>query len=194
MEDMNLTEMLDGVEINEPGSGPMPQGDYLVKIMGVEVKTSKTGGRYVKVEYAVASGEFEGRKLYANYNLKCNVNSDKVISLMADGLSKEEAEAKATESAEAGTRIGRIEIKKLTTAAGFIDPKDAEKDPSLAKLVNDGLAVSWPADFSLDMIEGKTVMCRTKAETRGDKTYQTPKSVWFADPAKIGDTGESAPF
>ena len=49
----------------------LPAGDYLVVAKAGEVKPTKTGdGAYVKVEFTVVDSDYEGRKLFHNFNIK----------------------------------------------------------------------------------------------------------------------------
>jgi uncharacterized protein DUF669 len=44
-------------------------GDYLVEVTGAEHTTASTGKPMLKIEYTIADGPSEGRKLFANYML-----------------------------------------------------------------------------------------------------------------------------
>lgn len=57
----------------EPSTGfdPIPVGDYLAIISNSEEKTTKAGdGSYVKLEFTIIEGKYEGRKLWENLNLE----------------------------------------------------------------------------------------------------------------------------
>lgn len=64
---------LDEVGTWDGGSGPVPQGDYLVEVSAAERKTSAAGNSMLAVELTIlgqpngGATEAEGRKLFANY-------------------------------------------------------------------------------------------------------------------------------
>lgn len=50
---------------------PMPKGIYLCQITDSDWVTTKDGtGKFVKLEFTVLDGEFKGRKVWTNLNLK----------------------------------------------------------------------------------------------------------------------------
>lgn len=50
---------------------PIPAGSYRLEIQDAEVKATTAGnGQYLKVELAVIDGEYEGRRVFCNFNLQ----------------------------------------------------------------------------------------------------------------------------
>ena len=87
LEDIKTAEVSLGYE-------PIPEGDYTVKVDNTDIKPTKNGaGQYIKVEFVVMGPKFQGRKLFANFNI-------------------------VNDSAEA-MRIGRQQIKSLMIAGGM---------------------------------------------------------------------------
>ena len=60
---------LTGVSAESKGGGPLPAGEYLIQFDKFEncENQSKTGW-YIGAEYTVIGGEFDGRKLFENFN------------------------------------------------------------------------------------------------------------------------------
>lgn len=72
----------------EPSTGfdPIPVGDYVAIISNSEEKTTKAGdGSYVKLEFTILEGKYEGRKLWENLNL--NNRSEEVVKIARATLS-----------------------------------------------------------------------------------------------------------
>jgi hypothetical protein len=91
---------------------PLPNGDYKVAIMESEMKQSKTGGEYLALEYQVLDGEFKGRRLWQNLNLK-NANATAV-------------------------EIARAELSAICHAVGVMRPGDSSQlhnRPMMAKVI-----------------------------------------------------------
>lgn len=90
----------------------LPDGDYQVVITEAEMKDNKnTAGSHVGATLLVIDGEFEGRLLWANYNIK-----------------------NANPTAE---KIGRAELAQLCQAIGIGNPKDTDElvnKPFMVKL------------------------------------------------------------
>jgi hypothetical protein len=60
-------------EIRKGGGGAkhIPEGDYLLKVVDADVRTSeRTGGRYISWKFQVADGEHKGTTLYGTTSLK----------------------------------------------------------------------------------------------------------------------------
>jgi hypothetical protein len=52
-------------------STPIPNGEYMLKITKQELAATKDGtGIMLKMEYAVAEGEFENRRIWTNLNIR----------------------------------------------------------------------------------------------------------------------------
>lgn len=47
----------------------LPEGDYTAFINDSQKKESQSGNEYLAIEWVIASGEFEGRKVFQNLNL-----------------------------------------------------------------------------------------------------------------------------
>lgn len=48
----------------------LPAGVYVAQITSSEVKTSKSGGQYLKLEWMILDSQFKGRKVFENINFK----------------------------------------------------------------------------------------------------------------------------
>ena len=58
------------VEVEKKTYGTLPKGEYDVSITNSTVKTTRAGdGEYLSVEFTL-TGEYEGRKVWQNYNLR----------------------------------------------------------------------------------------------------------------------------
>lgn len=91
------------VDVNATVSrDPIPAGDYVLKCLEAEEKTTKSGGTMIKAKFEVVSpSEFAGRWVWNNYNV---VN--------------------ASEKAQ---NIGRQQLVSWATAAGKPDADDTDK-------------------------------------------------------------------
>lgn len=177
---------------------PLPQGDYAVKITGVEAKATKSGGKQVVVETVVVNGKFEGRKIKGRYNVLVKPNVEKVLADKPD-MDPEEAATTAAANASKAMEIGNSQLAGIANAAGFINPNHldpkTDRGRKNAKRVEAGTAVVIvPGDFKLKDIVGRTIMVRTKGEPSqdGSTVFQTIKSAW--DAANVGDLSGQAPF
>jgi len=64
----NLDLELESVEANE--FELLPKGEYKAIIAASEIKTTNAGtGTYVKAEWLIVSGEYEGRKIWEMYTI-----------------------------------------------------------------------------------------------------------------------------
>lgn len=62
---------LDLDDVKEVSFEPMPKGKYHVVVIDSELKDTKDlTGRYIKVVLEVQGGEFDGRKLFHNFNIQ----------------------------------------------------------------------------------------------------------------------------
>lgn len=75
---------------------PVPAGEYVMQVTKTELKQTSTGGLCIKVQFDIIGPAYQGRKLFANFNIR---NS----------------------SAEA-ERIGRQQLKALTIAGRVQEP------------------------------------------------------------------------
>lgn len=227
---------LDSVEMEQGGGGALPQGDYPVRITKAEFRTNQPpkdsiavkGWTKLNVEYTVANGKFEGKKMYADYNWSAPTDAEgnpvpsqhSIDKWAADGLDTEDATKKALAGIATAVNIGKQDVLKLMNAAGFIRMKDTKPGDSNLKRIASGQAVgmistengyeivddsgtSTGTIFEIPMLVTRVVMCRTKPvekkKTLGDgstttRTFQEVKTVWDADPAKIGDLAAATPF
>lgn len=84
---LELTKgLIEKNDFNESEFQPLPVGNYLVKVVNVEKKTSQSGNDYVGMVMEVIDGEYNGRKIYNNLHLtpKTAENSIKRIYKMAE--------------------------------------------------------------------------------------------------------------
>jgi len=57
-------------EIKAATTEPVPEGTYVVRIIDSEHKDNSKGtGSYLKLTFAIAEGEYEGRRIWENLNL-----------------------------------------------------------------------------------------------------------------------------
>lgn len=91
------------IDVNAQGSfDPMPEGNYVLKATEAEEKATKAGtGSYLKVAFAVAEGDFKGRKVWMNFNTQ-----------------------NPSEKAQA---IGRQQLVSWATAAGKANASDSDQ-------------------------------------------------------------------
>lgn len=75
---------------------PVPAGEYVLTVSSAEIKDTRSGGKYIKVQFDIVGPSYQGRKLFANINY---INS----STRAE-------------------QIGRQELRRLQIAAGIPDP------------------------------------------------------------------------
>lgn len=75
---------LSEVDVNEISSGgnyePIPAGEYSLKALEAEEKTTASGGTMIKVKYEVTKGEHAGRWIWNNFNV---VNKSEVAQKIA---------------------------------------------------------------------------------------------------------------
>lgn len=84
---LELTKgLIEKNDFNESELQPLPVGNYLVKVVNVEKKTSQSGNDYVGMVMEIIDGEYNGRKIYNNLHLtpKTAENSIKRIYKMAE--------------------------------------------------------------------------------------------------------------
>lgn len=48
---------------------PLPAGDYKLRIMDSEIKTSAKGNDYLSISFQVSEGEFSNRMIWSNFNI-----------------------------------------------------------------------------------------------------------------------------
>lgn len=103
---MELEDYLDGVddtgiEADHGRPAPIPAGDYVIELVEREFKPTKDGtGAMMVCQFKVSEGGFEGRRVFANFNIKNRSEQAQRIGLgqvkgfcAAAGVSWEEAKA-----------------------------------------------------------------------------------------------------
>lgn len=64
-----------GFDLNEYESSgtrdysPIPKGEYTLKCTDAETKTTRSGGEMIAATFEVVGGEYDGRKVWNNYNI-----------------------------------------------------------------------------------------------------------------------------
>lgn len=64
-----------GFDLNEYESSgtrdysPIPKGEYTIKCTDAETKTTRSGGEMIAATFEVVGGEYDGRKVWNNYNI-----------------------------------------------------------------------------------------------------------------------------
>lgn len=51
---------------------PIPKGDYALKCIDAELKATKSGGEMIAATFEIVGGEFNGRKVWNNFNIHNN--------------------------------------------------------------------------------------------------------------------------
>lgn len=116
---------------------PMPAGKYAAVITDSEMKPSQKGGEYLKLTVELIDGQYKGRKVFANLNLK-NANP--------------EAE-----------KIARIGLADICRAVGVMHPRDSAElhgKPLVVKLSVRPETAEYPASND---VKGWEAMSQTSA-------------------------------
>jgi len=98
----NLTSYLSDFDARtEPESSfePLPAGEYKSVAVNSEMKQTSTGGEMLSMRFEVLDGQYKGRVLFANFNMR-NKSADAV-------------------------RIARSEFASLCRAANVFNPRDS---------------------------------------------------------------------
>lgn len=62
---------IDWTTVKSSNFEPLPEGDYIVAITGVDTKPTRAGtGTILKIEHTVTNGAYEGRKIWNNLNIE----------------------------------------------------------------------------------------------------------------------------
>ncbi len=61
---------IDFTGVESGGGRKVPDGEYLLKVVEVEVKDAQSGGQYLAFKYKVANGPFAGSTVWDNASLK----------------------------------------------------------------------------------------------------------------------------
>jgi len=78
---MDLSMDLSQVEAMTGNSGPVPPGEYEVRIAGTEYKESRSGnGGYLRMQYKIVDGPMSGRSVFDNLNLWHNNDKTRLIA------------------------------------------------------------------------------------------------------------------
>lgn len=119
---------------------PLPTGWYSATITGSEMRDTRAGdGEYLKVEWTIFDGEFEGRKVWQNVNLK-NPNP-KAVAIGNEQLAaicKAVGVIKPNDSEELHDKVCKIQVKIRPAKDGY----PASNDVKNAAPVDNGVAVS----------------------------------------------------
>lgn len=67
---MSFTINLSNVQDSQPVYSPIKEGKYKFTVTGVEHAPTQAGGEMLKLELTVANGEYTGRKVWHNFNVK----------------------------------------------------------------------------------------------------------------------------
>jgi hypothetical protein len=110
------------VDVNAQGSfDPMPEGEYILEATDAEEKQTKAGtGSYLSVTFKVSQAEFNGRKVWMNFNI--NNPSEKAQS------------------------IGRQQLVSWATAAG--KPNASDSDQLIGRKFKCALGIEKSAGYS----------------------------------------------
>lgn len=155
---------------------PVPNGIYAVQVTGSESKQNKAGtGSYLKIEFTIIDKNFNGRKIWHNFNL--------------------------FNPSEKAQNIGRAEIKKCIIACGLSDlVRDSSEMHSkmlrvkiaitdqgeygLQNVIKDFYSIraeSKPAEWTQAEIERKQQPAIKKTATNYDEipgTFRTQEAVY----------------
>ncbi len=134
---MELEDYLDGVddtgiEADHGRPAPIPAGDYIIELVEREFKPTKDGtGAMMSCQFKVCEGGFEGRRVFANFNIKNKSEMAQRIGLgqvkgfcAATGVSWEEAKA------DTSVLIGRpclATVGMSKTTEQYPDPRNEIK-------------------------------------------------------------------
>ena len=80
---------------------PIPAGKYTAVITSSEMKPSKSGGEYLALTIELIEGQYKGRKVFGNLNLK-NANPD-------------------------AEKIAKIQLSNICRAVGITHPRDSSE-------------------------------------------------------------------
>lgn len=173
-------------------------GKYAARIHKVERKTNDKGGKRLSVEFKIANGPSEGKTVYFPFgglSLGGPVNPDRIAELMADGMSMDEASAKAAEGMAKAKEIGLQQAKKLAKAAGYIDLNDKSTTAADKQKIVDGTAWELTPNFKWTDIEGRIVMVTLKEGKPNPKTGKSFMEVVKVESAdNVGDVGSACPI
>lgn len=66
---------------------PVPEGEYILQVTKTELSPTKDGsGKYVKVQFDIIGPSYQGRKIFANFNIHNN-------STIAENIGKQQLKA-----------------------------------------------------------------------------------------------------
>jgi hypothetical protein len=86
---------------------PIPKGDYPMVAIGSE-KLKSDGGvfTYIKMQFQIVSGQFQNRRIFANFNLETTRTDDKAATAL---------------------KIGKGQLSELCRAVGVLTPSDSSQ-------------------------------------------------------------------
>ena len=114
---------LTNVEVKAQTAGLLPAGEYMVVAKAGEVKQNKAGtGSYLSVEFTIADGPFQGRKLWEIFNT-ANVNPQAVTIgrenmkkfFLAAGCKPDQLKGITPDSFAGQSAIAKVSIKTDST-------------------------------------------------------------------------------
>lgn len=192
-----------------------------------EPKNGATKGWEIKkIKFEVANGDLEGKPLFMDLmvspatdaNGQIVPNPAKVEQHQADGLSYDEAFAKAQQGVLGFARGEVQKYIRLLNAAGFIREKDIVPGDKNMRRIDSGLndvvklraaegggyeivaddGTSTGTRFTDDMLVSRIIMGKTAPEKYRDKdgnekTGRKITKVWDYDPAEVGELNEATP-
>lgn len=107
---------------------PVPAGFYCLRAVDMELKDTKTGGKMLKVQFDITEGQYEGRKVFENFNI---VNSNPQAVEIALKSIKQWMQAAGMDTS-AGTLklsdIAKLEGVKVWAKVGIEKDKTGEYD------------------------------------------------------------------
>lgn len=115
------------VDVNAPIAGgsrePIPEGNYVLKAIEAESKTTAKGGEMIVVKYEVVEGEYKGRWIWNNFNVVC-------ASEKAQSIARQQLVAWATACGKPDADDTDKLIDRQFTATVVINPGDEKYKPS----------------------------------------------------------------
>jgi len=68
----DIIENKDSIEpvVSSGEYSPIPKGDYLAIVKNTEIKTAKSGGKYLSLDFEIIEGQFKSRRVFTNLTIK----------------------------------------------------------------------------------------------------------------------------
>ncbi len=84
---LDSTFTQDFAEVKPEDFSPIPAGEYILQVTKTELSPTKDGsGKYVKVAFDIIGPSYQGRKIFANFNIQNN-------SAIAENIGKQQLKA-----------------------------------------------------------------------------------------------------